>query len=436
MAYASNGGNIVAVILEALSEMSLGKDSEVRSIWEGLGRIRSDLNFHFPETTTPQRFKIQVDKQLLQLTQRKVRDYRPSPNVIHDWSIEGPPPNAVASLARHWSTEYDWRATEKQLNKQKHYATTVPGNSNYSAPIPLHFIHEKSKANDAIPLLLIHGWTSTHIEWSKVIKNLTATGNGAPSFHVVAPDLPGYGFSPAPTQDGQGPREVGRAFDSMMKQLGYDKYVVASTDLGWIVGMWMAVDVGESLIGHYTDFFFLPPTADDLERYAQGLTTPEENDYIAAINAWTTRHFGYATIQIQKPQMVSVALSDSPVGLASWMWDLKYGSSDDYEITFDDMITDTMLMWIQEPVAAIRGYSLFSQAMNFPPTDVPTGASQFGNLDGPWEEISKFPLVPRLWIERSANLVFFNRHEKGGHFPALSQPGVYVDDIKTFVSKL
>ncbi|KAM6506876.1 hypothetical protein FALCPG4_018697 [Fusarium falciforme] len=381
--------------------------------------IRKDLNFRFPETTSPLRFDIQVGKQLLELTERKAGRSKA-------------PPKAAADLARYWATEYDWKATEKKLNKQKHYATTVPGNGNYSAPIPLHFVHEKSKAKDAIPLLLIHGWTSTYAEWSKVVKNLTATGNGAASFHVVAPDLPGYGFSPAPTQDGQGPREVGRAFDAMTKQLGYGKYVVASTDLGWTVGMWMAVDVRESLIGHYT----LQSTADDVARFSQGLTTPEENDYIAGANEWAARHFGYATIQTQKPQMVSVALSDSPIGLASWMWDLKYASSDDYEITFDEVITDTMLMWIQEPVGAIRGYSLFSQAMNFKFTDVPTGVSQFGNLNGPFKEIAKFPLVPRPWVERSANLVFFNRHEKGGHFPALAQPGLFVDDIKTFVSRL
>ncbi|KAM5346296.1 hypothetical protein ACJ41O_009301 [Fusarium nematophilum] len=423
------------VVITALSSLSLAVLASPAPSGGQRG-VRKGLNFRFPETTSPRRFNIQVDKQLLELTERKVRDYRPSPNVIQDWSVEGPPPKAVADLARYWSTEYDWKATEKELNKQKHYATTVPGNGNYSAPIPLHFVHEKSKAKDAIPLLLIHGWTSTHTEWSRVTKNLTAARNGAASFHVVAPDLPGYGFSPAPTQDGQGPREVGRAFDAMMKQLGYDKYVVASTDLGWIVGMWMAVDVGESLIGHYTDFFFLRPTADDVARFSQGLTTPEENDYISAANEFAARHFGYATIQTQKPQMLSVALSDSPVGLASWMWDLKYTSSDDYEITFDETITDAMLMWIQEPIGAIRGYSLFSQTMDFTFTDVPTGVSQFGNLNGPFEELAKFPLVPRPWVERSANLVFFNRHAKGGHFPALAQPGLFVDDIKAFVSRL
>ncbi|KAH8745698.1 Alpha/Beta hydrolase protein [Diaporthe sp. PMI_573] len=402
----------------------------------GQDGIQRDLNFRFPETTSPLRFDIQVDNKLLKLTERKVRDYRPSPNVIHGWSVEGPPPQAVADLAQYWATEYDWRATEKELNKQKHYATTVPGSGNYSAPIPLHFVHEKSTAKDAIPLLLIHGWTSTHTEWSKVIKNLTATGSGGASFHVVAPDLPGYGFSPAPTQDGQGPREVGRAFDAMMKQLGYDKYIVASTDIGWIVGMWMAADVRDSLIGHYTDFFFLLPTAEDQERYSQGLTTSEESEYISLMSEWTAKHFGYAMIQTQKPQMVSVALSDSPVGLASWMWDLKYVGSDDYVITFDEIITDTMLMWIQEPVAAIRGYGLFSKALNFPSTDVPTGVSQFGNLNGPFKELAKFPLVPRPWVERSANLVFFNRHDKGGHFPALAQPGLFVDDVRAFVSEL
>ncbi|KAH6689683.1 Alpha/Beta hydrolase protein [Plectosphaerella plurivora] len=385
------------------------------------------LNFRFPSTTSPKRFDIQVDQQFLKYTERKVRDYRPSPNVIEEWSLEGPPPKAVAALALHWNKDYNWKTTEKRLNKQEHYATTVPGNGNYSAPIPLHFVHEKSTAKDAIPLLMIHGWTSTHTEWTGVLKNLTSADNG-PAFHVVTPDMPGYGFSPAPTQPGQGPREVGRAFDAMMKQLGYDKYVIATTDLGWIVR--------ESIIGHYTDFYFLRPTADDVARFSQGLTTPEENAYIAAANEFSTKHFAYATVQTQRPQMLSIALTDSSVGFASWMWDLRYGGSDDYKDTLEEIIDHAMLMWIQEPAGSIRGYSTFSATMNFITTDVPTGVSQFGNLNGPFPELASFPLVPRSWIESDANLVFFNRHAKGGHWPAVAQPGLFVNDIKTFVSGL
>lgn len=267
----------------------------------------------------------------------------------------------MADLAQYWSKDYSWKNTEKRLNQQKHYATTVPGNGNYSAPIPLHFVHERSTAKDAIPLLIIHGWSSIHTEWTGVLKNLTTSVNGGPAFHVVTPDMPGYGFSPAPTQAGQGPREAGRAFDAMMKQLGYDKYVVASTDMGWIVGMWMVADVRESIIGHYTDFFFLQPNADDIGRFSQGATSAEENSYIAAASEFANKHFAYATVQNQRPQMLSVALTDSPVGFASWMWDLRYGSSDDYRDTFDEIIDHTMLMWIQEPAGSIRGYSVFSQ---------------------------------------------------------------------------
>jgi pimeloyl-ACP methyl ester carboxylesterase len=132
------------------------------------------------------------------------------------------------------------------MNEQfAHYATTVPGNGEYSAPIPLHFVHERSDDEAATPLLLIHGWASTHLEWSRIIKPLAQQGSKA--FHVVAVDLPGFGFSPAARQPGLGAREMGRAFDALMRQLGHDKYGLVTTDLGWLIGMWMVEDVRDSI---------------------------------------------------------------------------------------------------------------------------------------------------------------------------------------------
>ncbi|KAH8679540.1 putative epoxide hydrolase [Tricladium varicosporioides] len=400
--------------------------------------LPNDLNFRFPKTTSPRLFDIQVDNAIIKLAQRKARDYRSSDNVNGEWSREGPAPKAMTDLARYWATEYDWKAAEKDLNKHKHYTTTVPGNGNYSVPIPLHFVHEKSQDKNAIPLLLIHGWSSTHHEWSKVIDNLTNSSSRGNSFHIVAPDLPGYGFTPAPTQPGQGPQEVAAAFDALMKQLGYEKYAVATTDIGWIVGMWMTVNFRHRIIAHYTDFFFALPTSDDLARYAQHQTTQEENINIESTQAWFAIHSAYATAQAQKPQMLSVALTDSPVGFAGWLWDLKYGSSDGYRYTYDELITDTLLMWIQGPIGSIRGYSLFVQPsqMQFPITDVPTGVSQWGGKNGPFSEIATFPMPPPSWIERYANLVHFKRYDFGGHWPAISQPDLWVADLRTFFELL
>ncbi|EKG15498.1 Epoxide hydrolase [Macrophomina phaseolina MS6] len=217
-----------------------------------------------------------------------------------------------------------------------HYATTVPGNGTYSAPIPLHFVHKESKNEGAVPLLLVHGWSSTHHEWSSAIKKLSQ--NGEKSYHVVAVDLPGFRFSPAPTQPGLGAKEVGVAFDALMQQLGYSEYGIVSTDIGWAIAMSMVEHLSQNIIGHFTDFFFAMPTPSDSARQANNETTEEENEYLAALKEFAKRHFAYATVQNQKPGLLAAILVDSPVGMAAWLWDLKHGNSDGYAFTHEEII--------------------------------------------------------------------------------------------------
>ncbi|KAH8742764.1 putative epoxide hydrolase [Diaporthe sp. PMI_573] len=398
----------------------------------------SGLYFNFPKTTTPKHFYIHVDQGLIELAQRKACDFRPSPSIHSGWTIEGPPEDAIAELAKYWANEYDWRTVEKRMNRDfKHYATTVPGNRNYSAPIPIHFVHERSTNDKAIPLLLVHGWGSSHLEWAKVMKPL-AKGSERQAFHIVAPDLPGFGFSPSPSLAGLGPREIGLAFDAMMKRFGYTTYAIATTDIGWPVGMWMTADAHDSIFTHFTDFFLSVPEPSDLSRHANNETNPEETDFIAATDEWYAKHAAYATVQVQKPQALAAAMTDSPVGLAAWLWDLKQGSSDGYSYSYDELITDTMLTWIQQPYGAMRTYMEISQPDNFayPKTDIPTGVTQWGNLNGPYKELAKFPLVPRTWVERRANITYFMRHDTGGHWPALAQPEEWVANVQAFFAGL
>lgn len=319
-----------------------------------------DLKFYFPETDSPRRFELKVDNDFLDLTLRKVRDFRPSSSFFPDWTVEGPPDGALKELADYWANEYNWREVEKKINEEfDHYATTVPGNGNYSAPIPLHFLHERSENEEATPLLLLHGWSSTHLEWSSVIKKLSQ--GGEKSYHVVAVDLPGFGFSPAPTQPGLGHKEMGVAFDALMQQLGYGKYGIVSTDIGWLVALSMVEHVSENIIGHFTDFFFAMPTPSDFARQSSNETTREENEYLAGLNEFTTRHFAYATVQNQKPGLLAAILADSPVGMAAWLWDLKQGSSDGHARTYEQIVTDAMMTWIQDPYGSIRTYSLINE---------------------------------------------------------------------------
>ncbi|KAJ3546533.1 hypothetical protein NM208_g1952 [Fusarium decemcellulare] len=247
------------------------------------------LNFHFPNTTSPKRFEIQVNQDFIDLTLRKVRDYRPSPSVFSNWTIEGPPKWAMTSLADYWAENYQWSATEKRINQFDHYATTVPGSRNYSAPIPLHFVHQRSNNSDDTPLLLLH-----------------------------IPDLPGYGSSPAPTEPSMGPGETGAALDRLIKQLGYETYGIVSTDLGWALGMWMAADFPDSLTGLFTDFYRVPPLPSDISRQTVNQTTKEENEYILVSNVYAISD-GYSYTYNELITDVLLWIQSSYSSMRSWL---------------------------------------------------------------------------------------------------------------------
>ncbi|KAF4991314.1 hypothetical protein FDECE_14084 [Fusarium decemcellulare] len=396
------------------------------------------LPFTFPQHLTgPQPFELKVNPNFILQTQAKVQSFPVLNDSTSNSINEGHPVAQIEHVVDYWKTEYDWSSVEAQMNKDfDHFATYVNGTENYEPSVPLHFVHQKSEGADAIPILLLHGWPSTHLEWSKVIDPLTR--NSTIPFHVVAPDLPGFGFSPAPTQPGLDPREAGKVMDSLMKQLGYSTYGIASTDLGWLVAMWMVRDSKSSIIGHFTDFFLLSPTESDLERLAQNETTPEETAYIAANNEWFTNHSAYATAHTQKPLALSYAFTDSPVGYLAWIWDLMYAVSDGYSYKAKELITDTMMLFIPGPYSNIRWYleSFKPGIQDFPKSEVPTGASLWSFENGPFPEVAAAQLTPRKWIERTDNVVFYTQHAYGGHFPAVSHPEPWTRDVQTFFLSL
>lgn len=305
--------------------------------------------------TSPQPFNISVNQDFIQQTQAKVKTWRSPFGLSSNWTNEGPSTDQLDETAQYWANEYDWSSVEDRFNKEDyHFATSVLSDGNYTAPVPLHFVHRQSTKPDATPLLLLHGWPSTHLEWSKVTDPLV--NDADTPFHVVAPDLPGFGFSPAPTQPGLNPRENGRVMDDLMKQLGYSRYGIVSTDLGWQIAMWMTKDAESSVIGHMTDFFAVQPSEDDLSRLAQNQTTDEETAYMKASNAWYGSHSAYSTVHSQKPLALSLALTDSPVGFLGWVWDLVYAVSDGYKYTYEELITDAMMLFIPGPYNNIRAY--------------------------------------------------------------------------------
>ncbi|KAF4957437.1 hypothetical protein FSARC_11312 [Fusarium sarcochroum] len=395
-------------------------------------------SFSFPQGLTfPQPFEIAVNSDFIHQTQARVKTWHSPTSLSLNWTNEGPPPDKIEGIAKYWGNEYDWSAFESQLNRNwSHYATSVSTTGKYKAPVPLHFIHQRSTEADAVPLLLLHGWPSTHMEWSKVIEPLTQ--DSSLSFHVVAPDLPGFGFSPAPKEPGLGPRQTGQVMDGLMKQLGYSKYGIVSTDLGWQVAMWMTGDAQASIIGHFTDFFPVESTDDDLTRLAQNRTSPEETVYMRALDGWFSSHSAYSAIHGQKPLALSLALTDSPVGFLGWVWDLIYAISDGHEYTYDELITNALMLLIPGPYSNIRTYLEYNKAgaRTFPKSDVPTGVSEWGSANGPFPELAHFPLTPRSWIERTSNVQYFVQHAYGGHFPAVSHPKEWVQNVRNFFLRL
>ncbi|KAI1357948.1 Alpha/Beta hydrolase protein, partial [Xylaria arbuscula] len=345
----------------------------------------------------------------------------------------------MTALAEYWSKDYDWAKAQDEINaNSSHFAITIPSTGNYKYPIPLHFVHERSDADNAIPLLLLHGWPSTHREWSKVIEPLRSpTESSTQAFHVVVPDLPGFGFSPAPVSSGMDAREMGDALNQLMIKLGYDKYGVVGTDLGWVVSLFIAADSPDNVIGFFSDFWFIQANATDLERRAQNQTTEEETLYIDSNQDFVNNHFSYSLAHEQTPLAIGQAMSDTPVGFAGWIWHLVYWINDGYEYTFDELITNTVLLSIQGAFANIRSYKTTLPLLSeLPYINVPTGASVWGLNGGPLASLGNAQLTPRSWIERLVNLKFYSKHEHGGHFPAQTEPEVWSADLQSFFGGL
>ncbi|RYP31086.1 hypothetical protein DL767_005930 [Monosporascus sp. MG133] len=405
------------------------------------------LNFPFPfNATEPVTFRASVDPSFVKETVLKASLYRPSIDLLdaevsNAGATEGPSRANMTNLATTWANDYDWFKSENEIfGNFSHYAVTVPGGQGFDHPVPLHFVHERSDVEDAIPLLLLHGWPSSHLEWSKVIGPLTSPEDGADAqaFHIVAPDLPGYGFSPAPTYSGMGSRQIGAALDQLMKKLGYDNYGVVSTDLGWWTGLYLADMVPDSIIGHYSDFWLIEPNATDLERLAQNQTTDEETAYINSYQTWFNEHYVHGPVHALAPLAIGQAMTDTPVGFAGWVWHLMHPISDGYPYTYEELITQTMMLFIQGTFGNMRHYKPVFQEDNIdiPKTTVPTGVGQWGSPNGPLESYKNIHLVPRDWMERIVNVVYVSKHESGGHFPANNVPDLYVEDLREFFGSL
>lgn len=391
------------------------------------------------ETSTavqPKPYTINVDPAVIEGIRVKASEFRETEPIDAPAWFDGPPTLEINAVAKYWAEDYNWSDVQDGINGNfSHFYTSVPppgGKYASNESLDLHFIHQRSEREDAIPILFLHGWPSTSLEWEKVILPLTSPDDDSqPAFHVVAPDLPGFGFSPAPKAPGLGSAEHATVFASLMEQLGYDRYVLYSTDLGTVIAMSYIVDYAPRIINHVTDFYLVFPSADDTARLAANQTTPEETAYMTSINAFFANHSAYSSIHSTLPLSLAYALNDSPVGFLAWHYQLARTVSD-IAYTPGQLITNALLLYLPGVYGNIRSYKELFDTSEFSPRTpftVPTTVLQFGG-ETLYPELAAFNYVPRDWVERTANATYFARHEQGGHFPAWSQPRIVIDEIR------
>ncbi|RFU82091.1 juvenile hormone epoxide hydrolase 2 [Trichoderma arundinaceum] len=405
--------------------------------------LRLTFNATYTDAVAP--FRISVKQDFLDQTRLKASltrfvetEYQP-PNNEPEFT-DGPPTHAARTIASHWANAYDWRAVENDLNNQLKQFTTIvyTPNTPYKEPIPLHFVHHRSPRSDAIPLLFVHGWPGSFLEVAEIIQLLThPPSDSVPAFHVVAPSIPGYGFSPSPRAPGFGYRQAAAAFNVLMRErLGYTKYVVQGGDAGDFINRYAAVDFPEAVVAVHANFWIVPPTDEDREKLKQGKSTEEEAAIIARLDGFSGHRWAYGHLHQTQPLRLAPAMTDSPVGLAMWIYDVVVMCVEEENVaaiwTPDRVITWTMMHWIPGPYAA---FSLYRHGAADGAISV-RGIEALPYVHQP-VAISQFPhdvwyRTPLEWAKRTGNVKQNTVYEKGGHFPALETPEVLVKDMWQF----
>ncbi len=372
-----------------------------------------------------ERFHIRVDDSTLEDLRLRLSMTR-FPDQIEGAGWEyGTPIASVRELVTYWRDEYDWRAQEARLNELDHFRTRIDGQA-------IHFVHARSPHADALPLLIVHGWPGSIVEFLDVIPRLTDPeahgGHAEDAFHVIAPSLPGYGFSEPPRAPGWDIRRVAHAFVELMSRMGYTRYGAQGGDWGAQIATRLAALDPEHCVALHLNMPIAAPPAEPLP------VTEEEQAGLAAMAAFQRDEGAYAQLQGTKPDTLGMALNDSPAGLLSWIVE-KFRTWSDCDgdpencFTRDQLITNVMVYWVTETFASsARLYweTMHSGALKEPPAfvTVPTGVARY-----PKEEVLRFP---RSWVEQRYNVTHWAVMPRGGHFAAMEQPELFVEDLRDF----
>jgi pimeloyl-ACP methyl ester carboxylesterase len=347
----------------------------------------------------------------------------------------------LQALARHWTTDYDWRKVEAKLNALPQFTTEIDG-------VEIHFIHVRSRHENALPLIMTHGWPGSVIELLETVGPLTdptaCGGQAGDAFHLVLPSLPGYGFSGEPAELGWDAARTGRAWAELMHRLGYTRYVAQGGDVGALVTDLMGRQAVEGLVGYHLNLLTaVLAVGDQLPKESE-----QERAAAAAVATFREDGFGYFLEMATRPQTIGYSLLDSPVGLAAWL--LDHDTDSYYKIagafvdgkptgnlTRDRIVDNITLYWLTGTAAsAARSYWEDARALAAtlasgqapPAVTVPVGFTAFsGEI---WAS-------PRSWVEAVyPDLAYFNEVDKGGHFPAWEEPELFSEELRAAFSSV
>ena len=380
-------------------------------------------------------FQVEFPEADLTELRRRIKATRwPTKELVEDRS-QGVQLATLRELARHWTTEYDWRRCEKRLNALPQFTTEIDG-------VDIHFIHVRSRHENALPLIMTHGWPGSVIELLETVGPLTDPtahgGTAGDAFHLVLPSLPGYGFSSEPTELGWDASRTARAWAELMHRLGYTRYVAQGGDVGALVTDLMGRQAVKGLVGYHLNLLTaVLAVGDQLPKESQ-----QERAAAKAVATFREDGFGYFLEMATRPQTISYAMLDSPVALAAWL--LDHDTDSYYKIsrafvdgkpvgnlTRDSIVDNITLYWLTGTAAsAARSYwedgralaAALASGQPPPPVKVPVGFTTFpGEI---WA-------APRSWVEAVyPGLAYFNEADRGGHFAAWEEPKIFTEELR------
>ncbi|PSN65049.1 alpha/beta-hydrolase [Corynespora cassiicola Philippines] len=392
-----------------------------------------NINAVFGDAPTP--FQLEVNQDFIDQTHQKVALSR-APVALDDVTDDGPSVDDYNAIRDYWVNNYTWDSVQQSINDRFHQFTTTVRNedSDYTEPVPLHYVHHTSPREDAIPMLFIHGWPGSFLEVGPIIDLLTnPPNNSLPAFHVVAPSIPGFGFSPAPIRAGFGTREAGHAFHSLMMQLNYTRYVINGGDLGAFVLRHQAASYPSNVVSTICNFWLIQPSEEDMTRLALNQVTEDERFYIQGVARYQTQNSGYRYVHQTQPLSLAYSMTDSPIGFAMWIYSLMNTAFDPSVGSWkpETVITWALMYLIQGPYSALRFYkeSVIDGDWSFkfgefPFVKQPTAISLF-----PYDLWYRLPLD---WAQRRGNVTARYIHDRGGHFAAHEVPEIFASDIWDF----